>query len=244
MVSETNAITQSTPMSRKITTLDHYPGNKGSSAAYPTIINHIPDHVAYYELCAGAAEIYNKLYPAGSTAPYAYLNDLNPITYELLLATYPEAETSNMNAIEYLEALSLCGPIHLKGAFVYLDPPYVLSSRRSGAVLYQQEMSDDDHVQLLSTSLECSCNIMISGYDNEIYNDMLGDWNRVEFQVMTRKGVATEVLWMNYDIEQLKLHRYDYIGHGRTDRQRIKRKQLRMITKIKTMPKRERDYNR
>lgn len=43
---------------------------------------------------------------------------------------------------------------------------------------------------------------VISGYDNDMYNDMLREWNKVQKPTRTEGGHArTETLWMNYEIE-------------------------------------------
>lgn len=228
----------------EITTLKNYPGNKSSSSAYPTIMNHIPRHKWYVELFAGSAEVAKKIVDSESqVTPFVTLNELNPIVCELLRNEFHDGiSVVNDDAICYLNTYNSIFFAHCDKTFIYLDPPYLLSSRRSGGDIYGSfEMSDDDHVKLLTAALQCKSMVMISGYKSALYDHYLKDWQRVEFDVMTRRGPATEIIWMNYNIDDHLLHTYDYIGHGRTDRQRINRKQLRMINKIESLPIRERE---
>ena len=54
--------------------------------------------------------------------------------------------------------------------FVYLDPPYVRTTRRAGE--YSHEMTDADHRELVEYLLTHKRKVMLSGYDNEIYREL------------------------------------------------------------------------
>ena len=86
------------------------------------------------------------------------------------------------------------------------------------------------------TSLPCP--VIVSGYRSSLYEDLLGSWNTVELQAMTRGGVRTEKLWFNYSID--RVHWASYAGKNFTDRQRIKRKAQRWGKKYQALPKAER----
>lgn len=48
---------------------------------------------------------------------------------------------------------------------------------------------------------------MISGYESDMYNDYLKDWNRIQFNSHAEHGAKRiETIWMNYDIGQMKLN--------------------------------------
>ena len=49
---------------------------------------------------------------------------------------------------------------------------------------------------------------MISGYDSEMYNEYLRDWNRVEIKSCAEYGrPRMEVVWMNYEpVKQMELN--------------------------------------
>jgi DNA adenine methylase len=89
---------------------------------------------------------------------------------------------------------------------IYADPPYVLSTRDPRASYansgyYRHEMRDEDHVELLQALIRCKGMVVISGYSNEIYNDMLAGWQRHETKARISAGRGTsmrmETLWLN-----------------------------------------------
>lgn len=87
------------------------------------------------------------------------------------------------------------------GNLLYLDPPYVLETRK-GRKAYKHEMEDRDHQALLEAALECKAMVFISGYQSALYARMLQGWDRVEFQSYSgnsanQNEVRTEVLWAN-----------------------------------------------
>jgi DNA adenine methylase len=82
--------------------------------------------------------------------------------------------------------------------FIYADPPYVRSTRHGR--LYACEMTDSDHIALLELLLKHPGPAMLSGYDNEIYNNMLSGWYTEKRIAACEGGTKrTEVLWMNYE---------------------------------------------
>ena len=119
--------------------------------------------------------------------------------------------------------------------FVYCDPPYLMSTRRQYRPIYRCELSEADHMALLTCLLSLPCKVMLSGYWSQIYADALADWYTASFQAVTRGGsMATEWLWMNYP-RPIRLHEYTYLGDGFRERERIKRKQRRWIERLKRM---------
>lgn len=81
---------------------------------------------------------------------------------------------------------------------------------------------------------------MVSHYPCDLYNEGLAGWRTLDYQSMTRKGLRTERLYMNYPAPN-KLQDYRYIGKDFTDRQRIKRKIDREIKKLHRLPALERN---
>ena len=97
-------------------------------------------------------------------------------------------------------------------SFFYLDPPYLLSTRRSGGYLF--EMTDDDHKRMADKLSRVKGACMLSGYDNKIYKDL--GWRKESYDRIcngvgrTRnsdlKGknkleeshTRTECVWLNY----------------------------------------------
>ena len=99
--------------------------------------------------------------------------------------------------IENRPALELIKAFNHSNVLMYLDPPYVLSTR--GRKQYRHEMSDQDHIEMCEEILQSDAKIMLSGYDNEIYRHYLSGWNREEIAARAQgTHRRTEVIWMNY----------------------------------------------
>ncbi len=79
---------------------------------------------------------------------------------------------------------------------------------------------------------------MISGYPSLLYDELLSDWRTYEFTVMTRGGVRTEKIWMNYPGGEV--YSAAFAGKNYIDRQRIKRKAERWAKKYQALPPAER----
>lgn len=100
--------------------------------------------------------------------------------------------------IESRPALDLIQRFDKSDVCMYVDPPYVLSTRTRKQ--YSFEMEDSDHEALLDTLNHSQAKILLSGYDSELYRDRLTNWERLEFDATAEKGLKrTEVLWLNFE---------------------------------------------
>lgn len=86
----------------------------------------------------------------------------------------------------------------------YVDPPYVHSTRSqkkqkvSPSNGYRFELDDQDHERLLDILLEVKGMVVLSGYENPIYERMLGGWAKAERPSQTSGGgIKVETLWIN-----------------------------------------------
>jgi DNA adenine methylase len=139
-----------------------------------------------------------------------------------------------MDSLQFLKTYQFRGD-----EFVYADPPYVMGSRRNQRRLYQFEYDDADHVELLDVLKALPCQVMISGYQSDLYADHLAGWNIVTFDAITRGGsMATEYLWMNYD-QPVVLHDFSHLGDDYRQRERIKRKADRLVEKFRGLDETE-----
>ena len=118
-----------------------------------------------------------------------------------------KGSTTNLVQIEHMDALRLIERYNTPDALIYIDPPYVRSSRKSGA-LYRFEMDDRQHVQLLEIITKSRAKIILSGYQNELYDRYLKDWKTDSTMSQTTSTeMALETIWMNYTppYEQLRM---------------------------------------
>lgn len=104
----------------------------------------------------------------------------------------------NRPAIEVIKAHDDLGTLH------YVDPPYMHGTRYKNAVsgrYYRYEMTDADHRDLISTLLEAKGMVALSGYDSEIYRDLLTGWsmNSTSARISAGRGTSSrqECLWLN-----------------------------------------------
>jgi DNA adenine methylase len=82
----------------------------------------------------------------------------------------------------------------------YLDPPYVASTRHKGSHdnKYKHELTDSDHVEFCHAACKLQGMAVISGYDCEIYRDILADWKTETLVTRSRSNKPkTETLWIN-----------------------------------------------
>lgn len=121
-------------------------------------------------------------------------------------------------AAERLHAVSLeCRPaldiIRSYGrsprVLLYVDPPYLGSTRRSGGYLH--DMPDEaGHRELADTLRSVKAAVILSGYPSPLYDELYAGWHRRAFSASTGQGGSwesrTEVLWSNRPLtSQLEL---------------------------------------
>ncbi|AVI68326.1 DNA methylase [Shewanella sp. WE21] len=213
-----------------------YLGAKNGSGVYQAIINLIPPHQTYVEAFLGTGAIMRRKAPAqtniGIEINQSVIDKFNHAAAELNISM----NIINANAIEWLKTFKPTGK-----TVIYLDPPYVHSTRTSNA-RYKNELTDADHAELLATIKKLANTpdtyIIISGYRNALYDVELHNWYSKDFQAMTRGGVRTETVWCNFlPGEQ---HYHTFAGKDFTDRQRIKRKAERWAKNFEALPAAER----
>ena len=111
------------------------------------------------------------------------------------------AERLRQVQIENRPALEVIERFNYENVFMYIDPPYLLDTR-SGKQ-YAHEMSGADHEELLKILLQSNAKIMVSGYESEMYNEYLKDWNKATFGSCAEHGKPrTEVVWINYHLNR------------------------------------------
>ncbi|RSD30344.1 DNA adenine methylase [Vibrio pectenicida] len=204
-----------------------YLGSKASSGAYQAIIANMPAHNTYIEAYLGTGVIFNRKPPALHSVGL----ELDPAT----LADFkPERNIDiyNVDSVAFLDTFTFDDP---ETTFIYADPPYLEETRTSNN-RYRKDYTRGDHLQMLALYQRLTqqgVHIMISGYPSKLYDETLSGWRTHTFRVMTRGGVRTEKLWMNYEADSK--HWAAYAGKNFTDRQRIKRKAARWAKNFAAM---------
>lgn len=106
--------------------------------------------------------------------------------------------------IEKLPAEELIGRYDTEDVFIYADPPYLHGTRKN--YLYKCEMSDEEHKELLGMLTRHPGKVLISGYDNDLYNSMLTGWYKTQKDTRAEGGrKRTETLWMNYNLDSTQI---------------------------------------
>lgn len=85
------------------------------------------------------------------------------------------------------------------GTLLYVDPPYLARTRSSN---YRREMgSVESHRELAAGLGRCRATVVLSGYDDPIYEELYLGWHRLEMEAATTQGGSDcdrlEVLWSN-----------------------------------------------
>lgn len=103
--------------------------------------------------------------------------------------------------IENKDAIELIRRYDDPDTLIYIDPPYLQDLRKKN--MYKYEYSLEQHKQLLSVIKQSKSMIIISGYDNDLYNNELEGWNMAETKALAQMGLhRTEKIWCNFPIGQ------------------------------------------
>ena len=102
--------------------------------------------------------------------------------------------------IECRPAAEVIAKFNSENVLIYCDPPYVLSSRSSGKRQYKHEMTDEDHLELLTVLKKHRGPVLVSGYASKLYDRELQGWcKETAFTTDQLSRTRQEVLWMNFE---------------------------------------------
>lgn len=199
-----------------------YLGGKEASGVYQTIINNIPKHKTLIIPFLGNCAIYRNIKAADTTI----LIDKDPSVIQAWCTNFKNEVGSSSSKFICGDAISYLQKYREDAdhTFIYADPPYLIETRSSKNSKYAYDFTEKDHVSLLKVLLQMNCKIAISTYPNKLYYRMLFGWKCISYKSKTRSGQRTELLYMNYDINELELHDYSYLGKNFRERERIKKK--------------------
>jgi DNA adenine methylase len=162
----------------------------------------------YYRICSTYFGVYDMRSKGRWRRGYDDKNNLNKNYRKKIRGLFKISKRIKNIEILNQDALTLLGKYDSNNTFFYLDPPYVFNTR-TALNAYKNELKDDVHIKMCNIIASMKSKVLISGYDNEIYNDILKNWNKVYNKkkkagsTAGRNGVGSyrqEVLWMNYDV--------------------------------------------
>lgn len=209
-----------------------YLGSKAASGVYQKIIAEMPPHDTYIETHLGGGAVMLRKPPA----KVSWGIDIDPLTieafnqsnHEFLDALGDSLFIDVGDAVTFLERFdySYAGRV-----LIYADPPY-LHETRSSSARYRCEYSVKDHERLLTRlrDLPDNVSVILSGYPSDFMTACYMTGAPESFRQMTRGGVRTEKIWMNY--QEGRAYSHTFAGKNYNDRYRIKRKAQRWKEKI------------
>jgi len=242
--------------------LENYFGGKGASGTYQTIINEIPPHDNYIEPFLGAGNILRRKLPAKSINKGL---DLDKNIIDIWDKYAPgNFDIKQGDGIMLLNSLAAGNHLFNGTTFIYIDPPYLMSSRKSTKKQYRFELTDTQHEQILRSVTKINRGevlptdknidyikgrsythknivtyrpdifIAISCLENDMYKEYLKDWRCITFYNQTRHGQQLEFLYMNYP-KPKELHQYNFLGIDYREREKIQNQIKRNVTRLKRM---------
>lgn len=207
----------------------HYPGGKAKT--FHHVINLIPPHEVYIEPFLGLGSVMR----AKKRATVEYGVDLDARALSLSDLKKDGIRLFCEDGISFLDNYPFEGH-----EVVYCDPPYYPKTRKRKRV-YRYDLSHDDHVRLLNSLTQLNAQIIISGYDNEIYRQYLRDWHVYTYLCKAHDGLRKEYLWHNFPSPR-QLHDYRYLGSNFRERQTIKRRLERIKRRLGELSEQERSF--
>ncbi len=124
-----------------------------------------------------------------------------PKRLEKVVERLKSVRVENRDARELLKMF-----INKPATLFYMDPPYLIKRSHQ----YKHDIDEKFHVELLELSNKAKCMMLISSYNNDLYNEMLSPkngWVKTVIDTNTadtsgKKYERKEVLWKNQTFER------------------------------------------
>lgn len=152
---------------------------------------------AYYFLCVNRSS-FNGV--GGFSTNLIVRRNMSKSTSDFLsmIDKLPEVHNRLSSAIiEHRDIFDLIDKYDRENVFMYLDPPYVKSTR-SSSTNYEVEMTNEEHEKFIERLIKCKCKVLVSGYDCAVYDRLSLAFDKMSFKSPNSKSEATETLWKNY----------------------------------------------
>lgn len=200
-----------------------YKGGKGK--CYQRLINLMPPHRVYIEPYLGGGAVLRNKRPAEVSIGLDIDSEVIASWQQDFVGLCTLAQ---IDAVTYLSNYPYTGD-----ELIYADPPYLPAVRRRAKV-YRHDYVEDDHRRLLDILKNVGCKVMLSGYPNVLYDEVLTGWRKASFRAKTHVDVREECVWMNFDPPQC-LHDGSHLGHTFRERQNVKRRHSRIVHRFGCM---------
>ena len=218
-----------------------YYGGQNGSGHYQILINHVPVHDIHIEGFLGMSGIFKNMSMPAGVRRYGF--DLDKEVVDWWNKCQDPGDTSIYVHSDYAAAGIVLSMLPANARiFIHFDPPY--RKTRSPLKYKHKPTGDNWYMDMLDfIALNRGENIywMVSHWKDDLFDQLFKfGFHHVPFKTISRAGLIDNGIYVNYDITQLELACFDYVGSGYTDRQRIKRKVGRMAKKVMSMSAGER----
>lgn len=179
----------------------------GKNRLAPWIIRHFPAHTCYVEPYSGSLGVLLNKAPA----PVEICNDKDGEIVNLfrvlrsedagrlleavMLTPYSRDELNDSapagDAVERARRLLVRS---------WMGIASYMPATRTRTGRYSHEYTEDDHRRLLNVLVTLQGKVVLSGYDNELYNSALQGWHKDSIKTISNmSSPRVECLWINYN---------------------------------------------
>jgi DNA adenine methylase len=110
---------------------------------------------------------------AGSCSRWLGVLEILPAIHERLMRVQ----------IDHTDCRDVIKRFDTEQTLFYIDPPYVLETRKSGG--YRHEMTLEDHQELVALLLDLKGKVILSGYNHPVYGPLeAAGWERKDYKTV------------------------------------------------------------
>ncbi len=103
--------------------------------------------------------------------------------------------------IESRDVFELWETVNRNKVIAYFDPPYLMETRNDKK-RYKHEWDYHDHIKMCEALIDANAMVMVSGYDNELYDKLLKGYHKIigkGSRSNSGKRLVKECIWVNYN---------------------------------------------
>lgn len=132
-------------------------------------------------------------YQTCNTRGIAHMKQWNQIDHLMaIVKRLKEVQIENDNAFTVIRRFDK------EDALFYIDPPYLLGSVKNRKSVYQHNLSDDQHIELLDLLCQLKGMVAVSGKPSDLYDEHLPGWRKIQKTTPTNfQSRSVECLWLS-----------------------------------------------